>query len=80
MLFPNEKIIYEIPIYSMPEKEFKKRWDKWKQDWYDRSEYMGHTPEQIEETVFKFLDFIYDCLLYKCRLKRLCFFVVYISL
>ena len=38
MLFPNEKIIYEVPIYSMPEKEFKRRWDNWKKKWYDRSE------------------------------------------
>lgn len=59
MLFPNEKIIYEIPIYSMPEKEFKKRWDKWKQDWYDRSEYMGHTPEQTEETVSMIMESTY---------------------
>ena len=29
MVFPNEKIIYEVPIYSMPEKEFKRRWDNW---------------------------------------------------
>lgn len=32
MLFPNEKIIYEVPIYSMPEKEFKRRWDNWKKN------------------------------------------------
>lgn len=27
-MFPNEKIIFEIPIYSMSEKEFNRRWDK----------------------------------------------------
>ena len=43
MLFPNEKIIYEVPIYSMPEKEFKRRWDNWKKKWYDRSEQLGYT-------------------------------------
>ena len=51
MLFPNEKIIYEVPIYSMPEKEFKRRWDNWKKKWYDRSEQLGYTPERTEETV-----------------------------
>ncbi len=30
MHFPNEKMIFEIPIYSMTEKEFKRRWDKWR--------------------------------------------------
>ena len=51
MLFPNEKIIYEVPIYSMPEKEFKRRCDNWKKKWYDRSEQLGYTPERTEETV-----------------------------
>lgn len=51
MLFPNEKIIYEIPIYSMPEKEFKRRWDRWKKEWYERSEQMGRSPEQTEEII-----------------------------
>lgn len=27
-MFPNERIVLEIPIYSMPEKEFNRRWDK----------------------------------------------------
>ncbi len=27
-MFPNEKIVFEIPIYSMSEKEFNRRWDK----------------------------------------------------
>lgn len=27
-MFPNEKIVFEIPIYSMSEKEFSRRWDK----------------------------------------------------
>lgn len=51
MLFPNEKMIYEIPIYSMPEKEFRRRWDSWKKKWYARSEQLGYTLERTEETV-----------------------------
>lgn len=27
-MFPDEKIVFEIPIYSMSEKEFNRRWDK----------------------------------------------------
>lgn len=27
-MFPDEKIIFEIPIYSMSENEFNRRWDK----------------------------------------------------
>jgi len=42
MHFPDEKIIYTIPIYSMPKKEFKRRWDKWKNDWRERSQQMEH--------------------------------------
>lgn len=51
MLFLNEKIICEVPIYSMPEKEFKRRWNNWKKKWYDKSEQLGYTPERTEETV-----------------------------
>lgn len=51
MHFPNEKIIFEIPIYSMPKKEFERRWNKWKDDWYKRSEQMGHSAEETEEVV-----------------------------
>lgn len=51
MHFPNEKIIFEIPIYSMPKKEFERRWNKWKDDWYKRSEQMGHSVEETEEVV-----------------------------
>ena len=49
--FPNEKLIYEIPIYSMSESEFKQRWDKWKDKWYDASSQIGHTEEEKEEIV-----------------------------
>lgn len=49
--FPNEKIICEIPIYSMSKKEFERRWDKWKDNWYERSEQMGHSAEETEEVV-----------------------------
>ena len=51
MHFPNEKIICEIPIYSMPKKEFERRWDKWKDNLYERSEQMGHSAEETEEVV-----------------------------
>ena len=51
MHFLNEKIICEIPIYSMTEKEFKRRWDKWKEKWYERSEQIGWSIEEIEEVV-----------------------------
>ena len=51
MHFPNEKIICEIPIYSMPKKEFERRWNKWKDNWYERSEQMGHSAEETEEAL-----------------------------
>lgn len=51
MHFPNEKIVYEIPIYSMTKNEFKRRWDNWEKKWYERSEQMGHTTEETEEVV-----------------------------
>lgn len=59
MLFPDEQVIVEIPIYSMPEKEFKKRWDKWKQKWYERSEQMGHTSEETEEVISSIMRGVY---------------------
>ena len=55
MLFPGAKIIHEIPIYSMPEKEFKRRWDRWKKDWYEKSERMGYSSEQTEEVITKLM-------------------------
>lgn len=51
MHFPNEKIICEIPIYSMPKKEFERRWDKWKDNCYEHSEQIGHSAEETEEVV-----------------------------
>lgn len=51
MMFPNEKIIFEVPIYSMPQELFHEKWDKWKQDWYIRAEEMGYNPERVKETV-----------------------------
>ena len=36
MLRPDEKMIYEIPIYSMLPKEFERRWNKWKNGWYEQ--------------------------------------------
>lgn len=35
----------------MPKKEFERRWDKWKDNWYERSEQMGHSAEETEEVV-----------------------------
>ena len=51
MLRSDEKMIYEIPIYSMPQKEFERRWDKWKNGWYEQSIKMGHSVENAEKTV-----------------------------
>lgn len=56
MHFPNEKIIHEIPIYSMPKKEFGKRWNSWKKKIYDKSEQLGYSPEQTEELVKRTLE------------------------
>ena len=51
MHFPNEIMIYEILICSMPEEEFKRRWEKWKNKWYEYSEQMGRSAEETEEVV-----------------------------
>lgn len=51
MHFPNEKVIYEVPIYSMSQKEFQHRWENWKKKCYIRSEEMGHTREETENIV-----------------------------
>ena len=40
-----------IPIYSMLPKEFERRWNKWKNGWYEQSIEMGHSAESAEETV-----------------------------
>ena len=54
--FPKEKIIIEIPIYSMPRNEFNRRWDNWKKKWYERSEQMGHSAEETEEVVMMIMN------------------------
>lgn len=51
MHFPNEKLIYQIPIYSMPKKEFEHRWDKWKNKWYKRSRQMGNSIEEADQVI-----------------------------
>lgn len=51
MLRPDEKMIYEIPIYSMPKKEFERRWDKWKRGWYEQSIQMGRSVEEAEKFI-----------------------------
>lgn len=59
MHFPDEKIIYTIPIYSMPKKEFKRRWDKWKNDWRERSQQMEHSEEETEEIINSIMNMRY---------------------
>lgn len=51
MHFSNEKLIYQIPIYSMPKKEFEHRWDKWKNKWYKRSRQMGNSIEEADQVI-----------------------------
>lgn len=59
-MFLNERIIFEIPIYSMSEEEFNRRWDKRKKflteyfmehggDAEERAEiiYTGHYPQYV---------------------------------
>lgn len=49
MLFQNEKIIYEIPIYSMPEEEFNRRRNKKKADQIVYSMSLGNSEERARE-------------------------------
>lgn len=49
MPFPDEKIIYEIPIYSMPEKEFNRRKDKQKEAQIAYSMSLGNSKERARE-------------------------------
>ncbi len=52
-MFLNERIVFEIPIYSMSEKEFNRRWDKRKKF---LTEYFmecgGNSEEQAKEIIF----------------------------
>ncbi len=41
-----KKTLFEIPIYSMSEKEFNKRWDKQKKSLYDTYISHGHSDEE----------------------------------
>lgn len=59
MHFPNEKMIYAIPIYSMPKKEFKRRWDNWKNKWYERMQQMEYSVEKTEGIVNDIMDMQY---------------------
>ena len=52
MLFPEEKIIFEIPIYSMSKKEFNKRWDKRKTEWIEDSVRIGNSVEKAKEIIY----------------------------
>ena len=40
-----KKTLFEIPIYSMSEKEFNKRWNKKKTEFYDMLVSHGHSDE-----------------------------------
>lgn len=51
-MFPNEKIVFEIPIYSMSEKEFNRRWDKRKKFLTEYfTEYGRNSEEQAKEII-----------------------------
>ncbi len=49
MLFPDEKIIFEIPIYSMSEQEFNRRKDKKKKELIEWSMSLGNSEERAKE-------------------------------
>lgn len=49
-----QKTLFEIPIYSMSEKEFNKRWAKQKQNLYDTYISHGHSDEDTRYYVSKF--------------------------
>lgn len=51
-MFPNERIVLEIPIYSMSEKEFNRRWDKRKKY---LTEYFMESGENSEERAKEFI-------------------------
>ena len=59
MHFPNEKMIFEIPIYSMSEKEFKSRWDRWENDLRERSNQANHSEEETEEIIKNIMSNLY---------------------
>lgn len=51
MLFSNEKIIFEIPIYSMPKSVFDEKWAQWKSKWYEMMKQRGRNQDEINETM-----------------------------
>lgn len=51
-MFPNERIVLEIPIYSMSEKEFNRRWDKRKKY---LTEYFMESGKNSEERAKEFI-------------------------
>lgn len=46
-----EKTLFEIPIYSMSEKEFDKRWNKKRDQLFEEFIAHGHTPESAKQGV-----------------------------
>lgn len=53
----NEKDLFEIPIYSMTEKEFDNRWSKKKYALYNNFIECGHSDDSIIKQIIKFLCF-----------------------
>lgn len=52
-MFPKERVVFEIPIYSMPEKEFNRRWDKRKKFLTEYfMEYGENSEERAKEIIF----------------------------
>ena len=51
MLFPDEKIIFEIPIYLMPKSVFDEKWAQWKSKWYEIIKQRGRSQGEINETM-----------------------------
>ena len=51
MHFPNEKIIFELPIYSMSKEEFKRRWDNCEKKTYEKLVLMENPAEKAKEIV-----------------------------
>ena len=51
MLFPNEKILFIIPIYLMPKNIFEEKWKKWKSKWCEMMKKRVKSQEEIDETM-----------------------------
>lgn len=47
-----EKTLFEVPIYAMPQDEFKTRWDKYKSKLFEDFIKSGHTPESAQRGIY----------------------------